>query len=106
VFVNNVVITVMLVRMYTGSGTVDFVEFLQMMAKKFVEEDLPADIRRAFRIFDKDGTGTISSEELRRVMMNMGWRMSEEEVYEMMSEADIDGDGEINYEGRLLHQVM
>ena len=79
----------------------DFCEFIQLMAKKFVEQDLQSDIREAFRIFDKDGTGTISAAELRRVMTSMGGCMTEEEVYEMIAEADVDGDGEINYEGTI-----
>lgn len=82
-----------------GSGTVDFLEFLQMMAKKFVEHDLQADVKQAFRMFDRDGSGTVSASELRRVMMNLGEKLTEAEVDEMMREADIDGDGEINYEG-------
>lgn len=70
-----------------------------MMAKKFVEHDLQADVRQAFRMFDRDGNGTVSAGELRRVMMNLGEKLTEAEVDEMMREADIDGDGEINYEG-------
>ena len=65
----------------------------------FVFRD-PVDVRQAFKMFDKDGNGTVSASELRRVMMNLGEKLSEEEVDEMMREADIDGDGEINYEGQ------
>ena len=82
-----------------GSGTVDFLEFLQMMARKFVEHDLQADVKQAFRMFDRDGSGTVSAGELRQVMMNLGEKLTEAEVDEMMREADIDGDGELNYEG-------
>ena len=82
-----------------GNGTVDFLEFLQLMARKFVEHDLQADVRQAFRMFDHDGSGTVNAEELRQVMMNFGEQLGEDEVDEMMREADVDGDGEINYEG-------
>lgn len=82
-----------------GNGTVDFLEFLRLMARKFVEEDLQSDIREAFRIFDKDGSGLISADELRYVMTNLGEKLTEDEFNEMLSEADIDGDGAINYEG-------
>ena len=74
-------------------------EFLQLMARKFVEHDLQADVRQAFRMFDRDGNGTINAQELRHVMINLGEKLSEDEVDEMMREADVDGDGEINYEG-------
>ena len=36
--------------------------------------------------------------ELRFVMKNIGEKMSDEEIEEMITEADIDGDGQINYE--------
>lgn len=82
-----------------GSGTVDFIEFIRLMAKKFVEVDLESDIREAFRIFDKDGSGLISADELRHVMTSIGEKLTEEEFNEMLAEADINGDGSINYEG-------
>ena len=50
-------------------------------------------------VFDKDGNGFISAAELRHVMTNLGEKLTDEEVDEMIREADIDGDGQINYEG-------
>ena len=38
--------------------------------------------------------------ELKHVMRNLGERLTEEEVDEMIQEADVAGDGHINYEGR------
>lgn len=35
-------------------------------------------------------------------MTNLGEKLTDEEVDEMFREADIDGDGQVNYEGRLL----
>ena len=40
-----------------------------------------------------------SASELRHVMTNLGEKLTEEEVDEMIQEADIDGDGQVNYEG-------
>ena len=71
------------------------------MAKKFVETDLEQEIRQAFRVFDKDGNGFISAAELRHVMTNLGEKLTDEEVDEMMKQADIDGDGQVNYEGEI-----
>ena len=51
-------------------------------------------------MFDKDGNGHISGEELRAVMLSLGEQLSDDEVTEMIQEADIDGDGLINYEGK------
>merc|ERR1712093_248717 len=66
-----------------GNGTIDFPEFLTMMARK---------------VFDKDGNGFISAAELRHVMTNLGEKLSDTEVEEMIREADTDGDGQINYD--------
>ncbi len=53
-----------------------------------------------YRVFDKDGNGLISAAELRHVMTNLGEKLTDEEVEDMMKEADIDGDGQVNYEGQ------
>ena len=55
---------------------------------------------QAFRVFDKDGNGYISALELRHVMTNLGEKLTEDEVDEMIAEADQDGDGQVNYEGQ------
>jgi len=45
------------VRNCEGNGTIDFDEFLNMMAKKMKETDSEEELREAFRVFDKDGNG-------------------------------------------------
>ena len=73
-----------------------------MMARKIGDNNGEDEIREAFRVFDKDGNGFISAAELRHVMTNLGEKLTDEEVDEMIREADIDGDGQVNYEGELL----
>ena len=58
------------------------------------------------RVFDKDGNGFISAAELRHVMVNLGEKLSDEEVDEMIREADIDGDGQIKYEGIHFSRIL
>ena len=81
-----------------GNGTIDFKEFLSMMAKKFKDTDSEEEIRQAFQVFDKDGNGTISAKELKAVMESLGEKLSDKEVDAMIQEADLDGDGCINYQ--------
>jgi len=51
-------------------------------------------------VFDKNNDGLISSVELRHVMTNLGEKLSDEEVDDMIKEADLDGDGMVNYNGK------
>lgn len=47
--------------------------------------------REAFRLFDKDGDGSITKEELGRVMRSLGQFARTEELQQMLQEVDIDG---------------
>jgi len=79
-----------------GSGTVDFNEFLAMMTTKMGERDSTEEIIKAFRLFDDDETGKISFRNLKRVAMELGESINDEELQEMIDEADRDGDGEVS----------
>merc|ERR1712075_28026 len=79
-----------------GSGTIDFSEFLEMMTAKMSEKDSKEQILKAFRLFDDDDTGKITFRNLKRVAKELGENMTDEELQEMIDEADRDGDGEIN----------
>ena len=81
-----------------GSGQIDFAEFLDMMQSKMSERDGREEVIKAFRLFDDDETGKISLKNLRRVAKEIGEVMTEEELQEMIEEADLDGDGEIDQE--------
>ncbi len=48
-----------------GNGTIDFPEFLTMMGRKMKDTDSEEELREAFRVFDKDGTGFISAADFR-----------------------------------------
>ena len=72
-----------------------------MMSRKIKDIDSEDELQEAFKIFDKDGNGLISAAELRHVMTNLGEKLSDEEVDEMIREADLDGDGQVNYAGMI-----
>ena len=81
-----------------GNGSIDFKEFLGLMVRKMREIDSEEELRDAFKVFDRDNNNFISAQELRHVMICLGEKIALDEVDEMIKEADIDGDGFINYE--------
>ena len=56
--------------------------------------DSREEIMKAFKLFDTDEKGKISFKDLKRVAKELGENMTDEELQEMIDEADRDGDGE------------
>jgi len=81
-----------------GKGHVDFAEFMSLMSHKMKNTDTDEELIEAFKVFDRDSSGFISASNLRQVMANLGEKLTDEEVDEMVVGADLDGDGRINYE--------
>jgi calmodulin len=80
------------------------VEFLALMSQTVKEVDTEQELLNAFKVFDKDGSGTISSDELRHVLKKLGETLTDEEVEEMIKLADRNGDGHIDCKlGMALH---
>lgn len=50
------------------------------------------EFREAFRLFDKDGDGCITKEELGRVMRSLGQFARSEELQQMLQDIDVDGE--------------
>ena len=76
-----------------GNGTIDFPEFLTMMARKMKDTDSEEEILEAIleadKVFDKDGN--VSAADLRHIMTKLGGeKLTDEEVDEMIRGADID----------------
>lgn len=81
-----------------GNGTVTFDEFLQVVKAKMASRDPAEEIAKAFRLFDDDGSGKISFKNLKRVAKELGEDITDDELQEMIDEADRDGDGEVSPE--------
>ncbi|XP_063408900.1 calmodulin-A-like [Mytilus trossulus] len=54
--------------------------------------------KAAFRLFDKDGDGTITTHEIGVVMRSLGKHPTDEELKKIVDEIDIDGDGTATFE--------
>ena len=97
--------------------TLEFNEFLTMIAKQFKHEITLDSLIEAFRwvklwggnqrnefnlhrIFDKTETGVITTEELGRAMSRFGENMKSSELQDMMKEADCAGEGKVDYRSK------
>jgi Ca2+-binding EF-hand superfamily protein len=81
-----------------GDGEIDFDEFLILMSTKKKNEDPDKELMDAFKVFDADGSGTISRKELKKLMKQLGQKLSDQELDAMMEEVDTDKSGEIDFE--------
>lgn len=81
-----------------STGRIDFEDFLLVMAQKFEEKGTRDEILKAFNLFDADGTGRITFENLKAVAEELGEKIDDEELREMIAEADRDGDGGVDRE--------
>lgn len=83
-----------------GDGVIDFQEFISM-AKHFEgcsRDDMEQTLRQAFRVFDRDGNGYISVDELRYVVTTFGEILTEQEAEELIAMFDTNRDGKLEYE--------
>jgi len=75
---------------------IDFDQFLDMMTAKISDTDSREDVMKVFRLFDDGDQGCITLADLKRVADELGERLTEEELKEMIERADLDGDGKIS----------
>ena len=71
-----------------GSGTANFDEFMAMMTAKMSGKGATGDWIKAFRVLDEEDSGSVSFENLKRVAVELGENMTDEELAEMLREID------------------
>jgi len=81
-----------------NDGYLGFDEFVIIMGNKskftISQED---ELREQFKLFDTNGAGVISGDELKKVMIAMGEMISQEEISELLNKWDLNKDGVIDY---------
>ena len=75
------------------SETTSFVHTILVFSKSLFIYYSEKEVRQVFCKLDKDGNGFISSAELKHAMM----ASLDEKIGSMIKEADVDGDGQINF---------
>merc|ERR1719512_687219 len=79
-----------------GTDNINFDEFFKRMTAKLGPEDKADDIMNIFELFDNDATGTISFDNLQNIARIIGAKEGAQEIQEMLSTLDTDGDGELD----------
>ena len=82
-----------------ADGRIDYDEFSELMKRPISKEDSEEELIAAFNVFDKDGSGLISPTELKRTMRELGEKLDDEVIDEMIRQADVNRDGEISLAG-------
>ncbi|XP_037832970.1 troponin C, skeletal muscle isoform X1 [Kryptolebias marmoratus] len=85
----------------SGSGTIDFEEFLVMMVQQLKEDQAgksEEELSECFRIFDKNGDGFVDREEFGDILHMTGEQVTEEDIDEMFGESDTNKDGKIDFD--------
>lgn len=83
-----------------GSGQIDFNEFIDMMTAKMSDRDTREDLEKVFRLFlgDDDKADKITIKHLKRVARELNENMSDEELQEMITRADLNKDQGVDFE--------
>ncbi|XP_069608725.1 calcium-binding protein 2-like isoform X1 [Ranitomeya imitator] len=84
-------------------GKVDFEDFVELMGPKLLAETADMigvkELRDAFKEFDSNGDGRISTRELREAMKKLlGQQLGPREVDEILRDVDVNGDGLVDFE--------
>jgi len=79
------------------SKTIEFNEFLALMASDTWADIEKNEIIKAFSVFDRNKDGYVDAEELRLALTTYGEAMSKEEADELLAIADLDNNGLIDY---------
>merc|ERR1711994_199248 len=84
-----------------GSGLLEFGEFCQLAAKFLGEEDeegLKKELKEAFRIYDKEGNGFISTNTLKEILKELDNKLTDDDLENIIEEVDEDGSGTLDFD--------
>jgi calmodulin len=77
------------------NDTIKREDFIEIISKQETEKAEEVDLLEAFKVFDRDGNGIISSEEFKFVMESLGETIPEDELKEMVKKASSEGNDKV-----------
>lgn len=86
---------------FVANGFIHYVDFMEIMARRGDQTEIMTEdeLAEVFSVFDMDGCGKITANDLREAMAALGNSITEEEAEELISKADMDEDGMVNVTG-------
>lgn len=83
------------------TSDITFNEFVRMMSPVFTGSFDDDALYYAFKKFDGNNTGYITSTELRQILAKIGKNYTTRQVDEMIASVDKDGDGRLDFQGNI-----
>ena len=71
---------------------------MDVMIDKNADKDPEVEIRKAFKVLCEEGTDKITMKSLSKICADLGEKIGDEELQEMINEADKDQDDEVGEE--------
>merc|ERR1711998_580526 len=81
-----------------GSGALEFNEFYELLTARFSENTTKDELQRVFKLFDTDGTGSISVANMRAIADQVGDQVTDDELADIVLKNDMDNDGTLTFE--------
>ncbi|GMI92952.1 multicopy suppressors of snf4 deficiency in yeast 3 [Hibiscus trionum] len=100
IFISDGDLTQMIERIdVNGDMCIDIDEFSELYQTMMDSKDEEEDMKEAFNVFDRNGDGYISVDELRSVLESLGLKQGKamEDCKRMITKVDVDGDGRVNF---------
>ena len=95
---NNQEVLKILDKIDSKKGPLKFDDFMDVMVEKNTEKDPEVEIRKAFKVLCEEGTEKITLKSLSKICADLGEKIGDEELQEMINEADKDQDEEVGEE--------
>nr|CAH7765037.1 unnamed protein product [Callosobruchus chinensis] len=86
-----------------SNGEISFEEFANLAARFLVEDDedteaIQVELKGAFRLYDREGNGFITTDVLREILRELDEKLSEDDLDNIIDEIDTDGSGTVDWE--------
>ena len=83
-----------------AGGEVDLSALVTLISQRVTNPpaERPEDLREMFRLYDKDGRGTVTVQEMRHLLTSVGEKLTDEEADELLKMSGCVQNGQVNYD--------